>query len=141
MKPLSLDLVISGRVPSYMTAVSARKTVRKTLAALGLRSAILGLAFLSEEKMAEKNKKYRKLNRPTDVLSFAYPVSKKILSGDILICPAYASKQAKERSIPVGQEMKRLLVHGLLHLAGMDHAKEKEAVKMFGLQEKIVKSI
>ncbi len=141
MSQLSLDLVISGRTPLAMPSAITRKVIRKTLETLKMRSAVLGLAFLSEGKMAEKNKKYRKLDKPTDVLSFAYPTQKKTLMGDILICPAYAAKQAKMHSVPIGQELKRLLIHGLLHLAGMDHVLERETKRMFGLQEKLVKIV
>lgn len=93
--------------------------------------------------MTDKNKVYRRKKGPTDVLSFAYPKPKgvKILNGDILICPGYAAKQAKQEGIPIRQELMRLLIHGLLHLAGFDHAKAIQARRMLGRQERIIRSI
>jgi probable rRNA maturation factor len=141
MSTVSVDLVITGRMPKSLTVGAIRRVINNSLDALKLRSAVLGLAFLTEAKMLEKNNKYRKIKKPTDVLSFAYPAPKgsRCLNGDILICPVYAAKQAKQASVPINQELKRLLVHGLLHLAGYDHATAKDEKKMFRLQEKLVK--
>lgn len=141
MNKTSLDLVISGRLPPSLSEIGVKKIILRTLEALKLNTAVLGLAFLTESKMEEKNMVYRKKIGPTDVLSFAYPKPKgtRVLVGDILICASYAAKQAKEESVPVDQELERLLIHGLLHLAGFDHVKPGEAKRMFGLQERLLK--
>ncbi|MFA6099342.1 MAG: rRNA maturation RNase YbeY [Patescibacteria group bacterium] len=143
MSKVSLDLVISGRRPSSLSAWLIKETIKKTLKSLKINSAVLGLAFLPESKMAEKNKTYRRKKGPTDVLSFAYPKPRgvKILNGDILICPSYATHQAKQEGMAVKEELERLLIHGLLHLAGYDHVVPVQAKRMLGLQEKILRSI
>lgn len=143
MSKVSLDLVISGRRPSSLSALLIKQVIQKTLKSLKINTAVLGLAFLPESKMAEKNKIYRRKKGPTDVLSFAYPKFKgvKILNGDILICPSYAARQAKQEGIVVKEELTRLLIHGLLHLAGHDHVVPAQAKRMLGLQERILKTI
>lgn len=82
--------------------------------------------------MKRLNARYRGVDKSTDVLSF--PLSDDRLSmigekgsgapfplGDIVICVPKAVLQAKEYGIPFHEETQRLLVHGLLHLAGYDH--------------------
>ena len=143
MKKVTLDLVINGRLPAPLPAAKVRRIARTTLESLHLDSGELGVAILSEKQMAEKNLAYHKKSGPTDVLSFAYPQPKqtKSLVGDVLICPTYAAKQAKAESIPLKEELARLLIHGFLHLAGFDHAKAADAKRMFKRQEDLLKIV
>jgi probable rRNA maturation factor len=84
---------------------------------------------------------------PTDVLSFPMdelripedddepPVG---LLGDIVLCPAVTSRQAAEHGRTPDAEAEYLLVHGLLHLLGFDHAEPAEKAEMFGLKDKLL---
>ncbi len=106
----------------------------------------ISLSFVTPARMQALNKQYRKKDRPTDVLSFssreaALPKALQAQSsswGDVVICPAYAKGEAKRRSLPLREELVRLLIHGVLHLAGYDHATEEDELKMFGIQERLV---
>jgi probable rRNA maturation factor len=84
---------------------------------------------------------------PTDVLSFPMDELRPgdnsenaadSLLGDIVICPQVAQEQASSANKPVTAEIDLLLVHGLLHLLGFDHADEIEHKEMFDLQQKIL---
>lgn len=89
------------------------------------------------------NYKYRKKNKITDVLSFAWQEDKIIKSdylGELYICYPQIIKQAKEFKISAKEEFIRMLTHGILHLAGYDHNTKSEEKIMFGIQEDIVKS-
>lgn len=113
--------------------------------------ASIGMQFVSRAKIQQLNKAFRHKNRPTDVLSFStregksLPGMKRVPGpvemGDIVICPAVAREEARRRNMDVTEELVRLVVHGTLHLAGMDHATEQEEQKMFGLQEQIIERI
>lgn len=97
----------------------------------------VALAFVREDVIAELNQTYRGLDGPTDVLSFPggadddddWPdpesdlgeVDRPPFLGDVLVCPAVARENALEDGIPLGEELRRLLVHGILHLLGFDH--------------------
>ena len=75
---------------------------------------------------------YRAIDRPTDVLSFSQtegegPVTTPQLLGDVVISWETAQRQASELGHPVLVEIKRLLVHGVLHLLGFDHEEGDEA--------------
>jgi probable rRNA maturation factor len=134
---------VPPRLPSALTGINFPALGVRLAKALKLRSEReVGLRFVSEAEIQRLNRLYRKKNRPTDVLSFEPApgpgVSSRTQFGDLVICPVYASREAKRRSIEVREELVRLLVHGVLHLAGYDHATEAEEATMFALQERLV---
>lgn len=95
----------------------------------------ISLVLVGKEKIKEINKKYRHKNKPTDVLSFED-------LNEIFICPGVVKKQAKNLKVQFKSELARVLIHGILHLAGYDHEKgRKEAEKMRELEEKIIQKI
>ena len=93
------------------------------------------------------NKDYRGVDRPTDVISFAFLDDKdetmivgqnQISLGTILISFEKAEEQANEYEHSLKREMSFLFVHGLLHLLGYDHMTEEDEKKMFALQDEIL---
>jgi probable rRNA maturation factor len=86
----------------------------------GLRSQVeVSILFCGDRRMRTLNRRYRRKDRPTDVLAF--PAEADGLLGDIVISLPYASRQAKRLGEPASREIDRLLLHGLLHLLGYDH--------------------
>jgi len=104
--------------------------------------AVLGV--VGERLITSLNRKYRKKNKSTDVLSFSskegFGVEDDSDWGDIFICVPIVEKQAKEQKISFKEECLRMIIHGVLHLAGYDHITKKEEKEMFGLQEKILRT-
>ncbi len=86
----------------------------------------LSIAFVSEQTSQEVNLKYRNKNKPTNVLSFALSPD----HGEILLCPSVIKKESKNKNKNFGKSFKNLvaylLIHGILHLKGMDHSEEME---------------
>lgn len=81
--------------------------------------------------MTRLNQRYRKKNRPTDVLAFPG-------TGDVTICLRVAKRQAKDAHHSLRKELGVLCVHGILHLFGYDHEKsQREAKRMFRLQNEV----
>ncbi len=107
---------------------------------------LLSVSILSKAQIKRLNSQYRGKNKATDVLSFSRLEGEQVFSimtdiGDLLICAEIAREQVPiwENSYP--EEIRRLTVHGLLHLFGYDHElSRKEEKRMFSLQEKILKS-
>lgn len=60
------------------------------------------------------------------------------LLGDIVLCPAVTARQAAENGRAPDTEAEYLLIHGLLHLLGHDHAEPEEKAVMFGLNDRII---
>lgn len=107
------------------------------------RDELVGLSFVSSSAMQALNTRYRGTRKPTDVLSFSSDVSARGEAGlgDVVLCPAYASKEARRRGISIEEELIRLVIHGVLHLKGYTHEREREEHTMFALQEKCVEQV
>ena len=107
----------------------------------------LSILFVDSDAMAELHERFMNLPGPTDVLSFPMdelrspgpdqPAPRGTL-GDIVICPQFTSAQAPENGREPAEEMEYLLIHGLLHLLGHDHAEAAEKQLMFGLNDRII---
>jgi len=95
----------------------------------------LSIVLVGQGKIKELNKKYRKENSITDVLSFPYDDS-----GEIVICPEEVKNNAKKYNSTYKEELTRVLIHGILHLLGYNHEKsEKETKKMRKKEEYYLK--
>jgi len=113
----------------------------------------MSLMFVDMQTIAELNERFLGVNGPTDVLSF--PLDEELppggrqpdqggrgpgapadggdppaLLGDVVVCPAVATRQAAERGIAAADEIALLVVHGVLHLLDYDHAEPDEATAM-----------
>lgn len=100
------------------------------------------VAFLGDRTMRRINRDYRGVDRTTDVLSFSYvgdPHAGGAL-GEILISPAVAVAHAKQAGADLPEEIARLVVHGLLHVLGYDHDTSGNRRRMFGRQERYLKT-
>lgn len=99
----------------------------------------VSVAFVSEAEIRGLNARYRGKDKVTDVLSFGDREGEHL--GEVLLCYAQARRQAVQQGHTVRDENLFLLVHGLLHLFGMDHERPLDAKKMFGLQTRILESL
>jgi probable rRNA maturation factor len=93
------------------------------------------IVFLRDPPMAELNSTYRDRLGPTDVLSFpadseGWPQLETKLLGTVIISVDRALDQARDRDLPVDDEIQRLVAHGLLHLTGYDHHNKADAARM-----------
>lgn len=107
----------------------------------------LSILLVDEETMADYHVRFMGLPGPTDVLSFPMdelrpprddeepPLG---LLGDIVLCPTVTAAQAAENARTPESEADYLLVHGLLHLLGFDHAEPEEKAVMFGLNDRLI---
>jgi len=110
-----------------------RKDLARASAVLGLEDAELSIVFTGSMIMKSLNAQYRGISKDTDVLSFPMDAPSDrflpsghpspFLLGDIVISVRRAALQAHACGIALHEELRRLLVHGLLHLAGYDHEK------------------
>ncbi len=105
------------------------------LEALGLADAELSILLCDDSTIRELNLRYRKKNRPTDVLAFPMhegpgPHIAPGLLGDVVISLPTARRQAAARDRAIVDEVTFLLAHGLLHLLGHDHANKREEREM-----------
>lgn len=104
---------------------SIRRDLRRALGLLGRADAEVSVVFVGEQAMARLNREHRGIPSATDVLSFPldgdWPSAGQPLLGDIVVCVPKAVSQARESGRTFPDEVRHLLVHGLLHLTGYDH--------------------
>ena len=109
------------------------------------KKAYLTLLLSNNKKIKYLNRKFRKKNKHTDVLSFPFEQKKRNLKeiylGDIIISFNYMNKPKNLNSKEFKQKTIKIFIHGFLHLIGYDHIKEKDYNKMFNMEKKIFKSI
>ena len=92
------------------------------------------LTISSNNEVKTFNAKYRGKNSPTDVLTFPCEFKNIPFKGDIIIDAVEADKQKGNHSLE--KELCELFIHGLLHLAGMDHISKKQQTQMASYEEK-----
>ncbi len=105
-----------------------------TLRYLDLREAELSILLVSDDEMQRLNRRWRRKDRPTDVLSF--PLDAEGLLGDVVISIDTARRQAAEQGTTLGREADRLLIHGLLHLLGYDHERSPAEARRMQRRER-----
>lgn len=81
----------------------------------------INVALVDDHKIRELNKRFRRQDRATDVLSFI--MNEDGVLGDIAISTEAARRQARRYGLSYRQELKRLVVHGTLHVLGFDHGR------------------
>lgn len=107
----------------------------------------ISLLLVNDKKMMELNRQYRGIDKTTDVLSFPQITKFKNFKhltalGDIVINIHLAKRHAKEHGMTFYEELNWLLIHGILHLFGYDHEKNKyQAKKMRMLEIKLLEAI
>jgi probable rRNA maturation factor len=113
------------------------------------KRAELEISLVDEAEMTRLHEEWMDEAGPTDVLSFPMDELRPnelsendevpVVLGDVVICPDVARKQGDTAGHGMEQELRILLVHGILHLLGFDHLEPEEEAEMFALQGKIVK--
>lgn len=100
----------------------------KSLVRCALRDAAaeVSVVLCSDEHMRSLNGQWRGKDAPTDVLSFPQDDPDGVVLGDVVVSLDTAERQAAERGVDLIDEIRVLLVHGLLHLLGYDHEGAKE---------------
>lgn len=111
---------------------------------------IFDITIVTLDEIHRINKEYRNIDRPTDVISFAFEDEvegeNKIIRndnlprtlGEIFICYEKCQMQSEEYGHSLDREMAFLFTHGLLHLLGYDHMNEEDEKIMFKIQDEIM---
>ena len=119
-----------------------RQKARAFLAALGRSDAELSILLTGDARIRRLNRRWRKKDRATDVLSFPLsdPPGVSPLLGDVVISLDTAARRGGEDARAVRMELDRYLAHGILHLLGFDHVRRSDAVVMAAREEALVRA-
>jgi probable rRNA maturation factor len=159
--PAMIATTVRGRARGAIPRAARGRLVRRlgrAMAAAGVGAAELSLALVDDDEIRALNRRWRRKDRPTDVLSFALdeaatpagglprqrdPKSERgcaattSLLGDVVISVETAARQAAAAARPLEAELLHLAVHGLAHLCGYDHATVREERVMFGWEAEL----
>jgi probable rRNA maturation factor len=155
MAVLTLDIYAADEQADHPVAVERWSALaRSVLESEGIvRDTEVSLLFVDEATISSLNHRFLDKEGPTDVLSFPIEdeaarsgrspdeggtgpgsieadTGRLLLLGDVVICPAVAAGNAVEHGVTFDDEIALLVVHGILHLVGMDHLVEVEAERM-----------
>jgi probable rRNA maturation factor len=123
---------ISGNVPHFPQREIAT-FARRVLRALNVERDDLAIAFVDDAAMRDLNRKFRRKNKTTDVLTFRGDDPSHL--GDIVISIDQARRQAADEKHSLATEVCYLVLHGILHALGYDH--EKDSGEMDALEIRI----
>ncbi len=148
---IELTLAFRNFTKAKINKPELKETASKTLSLLGVRGMVeIDLAIVGAGRIRSLNKKYRRVDRITDVLAFgATPAKKeKFIEppdkvrrlGEIIICLDAAKTQANFFGHSLERELVVLLIHGILHLLGFRDETKKESQKMKKMEEEILKT-
>ncbi len=133
-----VEVVVSGvRSPAWRPRLAG--FCAKVIARMGRRLGDVSILLCGDPRIAQLNRTYRGLDRPTDVLSFPRG-DEGVLSGDIAISLESLARNAAAYGVSRNEELQRLVIHGLLHLAGMDHGRGKGGA-MLRLQARLAEDL
>ncbi|MDR1904223.1 MAG: rRNA maturation RNase YbeY [Treponema sp.] len=143
MNQASID--VSGiEIPPWLN--SANSFILKVLDILERDNWDLSVVFCNNEFIRRLNAGYRGKDEATDVLSFPLGtvlekkdgIESRYLPGDIVISLETLRENVEYFQVPEDEELRRLLIHGILHLDGMDHTTNDEKEPMLQLQERLL---
>ena len=141
MPDAAIDVDTGGqRLP--LAAKSIRDLAGFVLGRERVRHAMLSVTFLTRRRIAAMNRRHLGHRGPTDVITFALgrPSAASPLVGDIYIAPDVVREQARALTVPVREELARVVVHGVLHAIGHDHPEGEDRMgsPMWRRQEKLL---
>ncbi len=127
---LDVEVIATAALgPDVPSAAELEQLCALALASAGIDDGHVAIEFVPEQRIRELNRDHRGLDEPTDVLSFGIdqdgPASGPRELGDIVICPAHT------------EDIREAVVHGALHLTGMDHARDDG--EMLALQAELLR--
>jgi len=108
----------------------------------------LAISLADDAVQRQLNRDWRGVDRPTNVLAFPawergapIPPRAPLLLGDVVVAFETAAREADEQGTPLADHLSHLVVHGVLHLLGYDHASEADAVAMESLETSILSGL
>lgn len=138
---IGLFSLVDRNLDDYFKVI--KKVLKIGLKELEIKKVEFNIIIVDNNYIHDLNKKYRGIDRETDVISFALEDDKTFnpktrVLGDVYISLDKAISQANEYGHSLERELCFLAVHGMLHLLGYDHMEKSEEEIMFSLQEKIL---
>jgi probable rRNA maturation factor len=121
-------------------AAPLRALVLAALALEGRRAGEVAVTLADDATLRGLNRDWRGLDRATDVLSFGYDEGEGPVSGDVIVSLERVREQASRFRVSPGRELARVVVHGALHLAGLDHQHTAARRRMRAREDRVLRA-
>ena len=158
MNPQASEFTVDVHIaPQFERLVDADLVRRAALAVLAHEGVTgqgeLSVVITDDDEVHDLNRRFRGVDAPTDVLAFGEAGEEgrdtafvtapdaPIMLGDVVIACPRAQEQAVEAGHPLAAEIQLLVVHGVLHLLGYDHAQPEEKTVMWARQDEILHTL
>ena len=139
---LKIDLQFaSPAIESAVTKIASTALIKKWVKSATSLGGLVTLRFVNAAEGKKLNLAFRQKDYATNVLTFAYELSKNTLATDIIFCLPVLQKEAKEQSKSLKAHVAHLVVHGCLHAQGHDHEVSRDAKKMETLEIQILEKL
>lgn len=134
--------MVVRRLTPGISSAEVERIVRTAYRAARRRGGEVTVIFTGDAEMRRLNRRFRRRDKTTDVLSFpvgqAFPGPRADSIGDIVISLVEARRESRRRGVSLRDELRLLVVHGVLHCLGYDHETVRDARRMFALQARIL---
>lgn len=138
VSPTGVAVIVSDEQDAVPVDAARWSALAGAVLAAEGRTGELTLTFVDAAEMADLNREHMGVAGPTDVLSFPLDAADApdpragipVLLGDVVVCPAIAAANAPEHAGTLDDELALLVVHGVLHVLGHDHAEPEETTRM-----------
>jgi probable rRNA maturation factor len=141
------SVALTEKAPG-LRSTTLRALLTRSLRILGFPRATVSLVITGDEHLRALNRDFLEIDRPTDVLSFPLAEAgdledkdRELFLGEIYISVETAKAQAREARHPLAREIALLVVHGLLHLLGHDHATPAERARMRAEESRLLREL
>lgn len=146
---IAADIALTLSCEKWLTDLPEAEAICRRAAAAALSAAHagageIGVVLADDDAMRDFNRRYRGIDRATNVLAFALagadagsedvPAGAPVLLGDVVVALETAAGEAREQGKSLGDHLSHLVVHGTLHLLGHDHEAAAEAARMERLE-------
>ena len=122
-------------------AAPLRAVVTAALALEGRRPGEVAVVLADDARLRDLNRRWRGLDRATDVLSFGYDEGgDDVVDGDVVVSLERVREQARRFRTSRGRELARVVIHGALHLAGLDHQASAERRRMRAREDRVLRA-
>jgi probable rRNA maturation factor len=138
---LTVDIqCASPALEKSLSSIASTTLIKQWVKEAAKRSGLVTLRFVNQAEGKKLNFAFRNIDKPTNVLTFPYELTKQSLVTDIVFCLPVLQKEAREQGKTAKAHLAHLIIHGCLHAQGHDHEIDKEAQKMESLEIKILKN-
>jgi probable rRNA maturation factor len=143
---ISVEVNVSATVASPVSRSEAERLARAVLRAEGVVRAMLSIAFVGRRRIRTLNRRHFRRDRETDVIAFTLTEGTGARAhggtvvGDVYVCAPVGVAQSRRFGASPGEEVRRLLVHGVLHVLGYEHpdGSSRTASPMWRRQERLL---